>query len=95
MSGALPLQRTDVAGSGPYLWPAGWRSARLSLANPRCLTSENTVLPGPLPQGCGGDSERGQEGTGELPEEPPPPGSDAAFVICKDKRGPVRKIPSD
>lgn len=94
VSGALPLQRTDVVGSGPYRWPPGWRSASLSLADPR-VTSENTGLPGPLSQGCGGDSERGQEGTGELPQEPPPPGSDAAFVVGKGKRGPVWKIPSD
>lgn len=62
---------------------------------PSGVTSENTVLPGPLSQGCGGESERGQEGTGALPREPPPPGSDAAFVVGKDKRGPVWKIPSD
>ena len=48
VSGALPLQRTDVVGSGLYIWPAGWRSASLSLADPRCPTSENSPAGAPV-----------------------------------------------
>lgn len=74
VSGALPLQRTDVVGSGPYRWPPGWRSASLSLADPQGLHRKTQSCRGPCLRVAAVSQKEAKKGQGRFRGSPLPPG---------------------